>query len=76
MISDIVKKHRLERGMPISELARRTGLSRVTITDIENGNTDPKFSTVMKIYEVLNIDSQQIFFGRSVNLDLQRGKFT
>ena len=61
----------MDRGMSISELSRRTGLSRVTIADIENGKSDPKVKTALKICKALNEDPNDIFFNVIVNQELQ-----
>lgn len=57
-----LKMIRSDRGMSISELARRSGLSRVTITDIEKGIRNPTVRTVDAICRVLNKDPKEIFF--------------
>jgi DNA-binding XRE family transcriptional regulator len=51
----------MERGMSVSELARRTGLSRATIIDIENNRSDPRVQTVKRICSVLK-EKPNIFF--------------
>lgn len=61
-----LKVIRVERGMSITELARRTGLSRVTIYDIEKGQSDPLGSTIQKISDVLDKNPSDIFFGFGV----------
>ncbi len=49
MISNKVKEVRRKRGMSISELARRTNLSRVTIMNVENKEVIPNLETAILI---------------------------
>lgn len=61
-----VKKVRLERGMSISELARRAGLSRVAVTNIENGESNPLATSMYSISLALDKKISEIFFNHSV----------
>ena len=61
-----VKEARIERGMSVSELARRTGLSRTAINNIENKNSNPLASTMYVISIVLEKEVSEIFFAPSV----------
>lgn len=67
MVSNKLKKARTERGMSVSELARRSNLSRITISKIENGLSNPTVATVSAICKELNKNPNEIFFGVSVN---------
>lgn len=67
MISNKVKEVRIKRGMPISELARRTNLSRVTITNIENKKVIPSLESALLISRELDYSVDDIFFEISVN---------
>lgn len=71
MISNKVKEVRLKRGMPIAELARRTKLSRVTITNIENNKVIPSLETAFVIARELEREISDIFFEVHVNHELQ-----
>lgn len=71
MISNKAKIIRIERGMTISELARRTGLSRVTITNVENSLVIPSLDTAFLIAKELGKDINEIFFTHCVNHELQ-----
>lgn len=61
-----VKEIRTERGMSVSELARRTGLSRTAINNIEKGKSNPLASTMYVISSVLEKEISEIFFDASV----------
>lgn len=71
-MNNIVKQIRLERGMSVSELARRTGLSRVAITNIENGKSNPLATSMYSISSALNKKVSDIFFDPSVIQELQK----
>ena len=58
--------------MSVSELARRTGLSRVAITNIENGKSNPLASSMYSISLALNKKVSDIFFNPGVIQELQK----
>lgn len=72
MINNILKYVREERGMSKSELSRRSGISRITITKIEANNTNPKATTISSICKVLNKNPSEVFFTQDVNHEIQR----
>ena len=54
-----LKKYRLEAGLTQEQLAEKSGISRVTIANIERGSqTFIKSSTVIKLADALQINSQ------------------
>lgn len=69
-----LRKVRQDIGMSLSELARRAGTSRQTITNIELHGQEPSASLALSIAEVLKTDPYEIFFTKSVIQDLQNGK--
>lgn len=71
MISNSVKATRLKRGMSISELARRTNLSRVTIANVEKGEVVPSLETALSISRELEREVGEIFFESIVNHEFQ-----
>lgn len=62
MNSNNLKFIRKEKRFTITELARRTKLSRVTITNIENQKVTPRVDTAFKIARELDVDVTKIFF--------------
>lgn len=74
MIYNTLKKIREDRGMSKSELSRRSGVSRITITNIESQKTNPKATTIHSICRVLNKKPTDIFFIHPVNHELQNLK--
>lgn len=62
----MIKSIRTDKGISQSELARRSGISRVTINNIENGKQeDMKVETIRKIANALEVDVS-IFFDSDV----------
>lgn len=61
-------------GMPISELARRSGTSRQTITNIELHGQEPGVGLAISISNALKVDPRDIFFDNRVIQDLQDSK--
>lgn len=54
-----LKKYRVEAGLTQEQLAEKSGVSRVTIVNIERGNLAfIKSSTVIKLADALKINPQ------------------
>lgn len=54
---NILKEKRLEAALTQEELAKKSGISRVTIALLETGNlTTAKSSTILALAKALNID--------------------
>jgi len=62
MMDNRLKEIRIQRGMTISELARRSELSRITISNIENKKSNPTQSTIVAISSALGKNPTEIFF--------------
>lgn len=69
MKNNKVREVRREIGMPLSELARRTGTSRETMTKIELSGRVPNGMLLLAISNVLKIDPRELFFASDVNHD-------
>lgn len=52
----IVQTARKREGLTRKQLAAKTGLTYMTIRNIETGKTDPKMDTMLRIMEALNYD--------------------
>lgn len=62
-----IKEKREEMGMSQSELAQKSGVSRVTISGLENGlERNTTSQTLLRIAGALNTTIDQIFFPNSV----------
>lgn len=67
MNNNNLKVVRKERGISITELARRSNLSRITVSNVEKGYTNPTVSTVSAICNALDKNPNDIFFDVVVN---------
>ena len=57
-----LKELRIESGnMTQEQLAKKVGISRTMITEIENGNANPSVKVAKKIAAVLGIDWTKFF---------------
>lgn len=62
MIGNRVKELRTRRGMSVAELARRTKLSRVTITNVEEEKIIPNMKTAYLISKELDKSMTEVFY--------------
>jgi transcriptional regulator with XRE-family HTH domain len=51
-----IKERRKTMSMPQSQLANYTGLSVVTLSQIESGKANPSFNTLNEIFHFLNLE--------------------
>jgi len=51
-----IKERRKIMSMPQSQLADYTGLSVVTLSQIESGKANPSFETLSEIFHFLNLE--------------------
>ncbi len=56
-----IRFERLKKGLSQEELAEKTDLSRRAISCIECGVNDPKYTTLLKISEALDINISNLF---------------
>lgn len=66
-----LREVRLDIGMSVSELARRTNTSRQTITNIELHGQEPSGFLMLAISKALKKDPREIFFTNDVIQGLQ-----
>jgi transcriptional regulator with XRE-family HTH domain len=55
-IGQKIKERRKIMAMPQSQLANYTGLSVVTLSQIENGKANPSLDTLNEIFHFLNLE--------------------
>lgn len=60
LFSDNLKKMREKRGYTHQELADLVGVNRVTYTNWENGNREPKFEKVIELAKVLKANTDYL----------------
>ncbi len=61
MVKDKLREIRTSRGMSIRKLADYSGVSKSTISDIENGNVNPTTVTIKKLAKGLGVP-EEVFF--------------
>ena len=54
-LADLIVRLRVRRGLTQSELAKLAGTTQSTISLIENGDADPRTSTIGKIFNALSV---------------------
>ena len=55
LLSSRLKALRVENGWTLDEVAVKTGISKATLSKLENGRTNLTFATVLKLSQGLNI---------------------
>lgn len=56
-----LRRKRLERAISLSELARRSGVSKATVSGLERGAGNPSVDTVWALAEALNVSFGELF---------------
>jgi len=56
-----VEKYRLEKGLSLSELARRSDMAKSHLSYIEDGTTSPTIDTLCKISKALEVPCCELF---------------
>lgn len=62
VIGQRVRALREARGLPQSEIERRTGLLRCYVSRVENGHTIPSIETLEKLSRALEVPLYQLFY--------------
>ncbi|KHO39104.1 DNA-binding protein [Clostridium tetani] len=61
MIGEKIQKLRKEKNLSLRALAEKAGISKSTLSDIENGNTNPTTNTLNKLATALNVSLEDLF---------------
>jgi transcriptional regulator with XRE-family HTH domain len=56
-----LKRRRLERGISLSELARRANISKATLSSLERGSGNPSVDTVWALAQALSVPFGDLF---------------
>ena len=56
-----LERRRLERAISLSELARRAGISKATLSGLERGTGNPSVDTVWALAQALNVPFGDLF---------------
>ena len=58
---EAIRSKRIEAGLPLAEVARRSGVNAVTLSRIENGHVLPRDYTVGRIARALGVSPAELF---------------
>ena len=65
MYKNKIRKYRIERGMQLTELAKKSGISAGYLSHLENGSRDNPSKEVMEnIAIILNVSIAELFFSK------------
>lgn len=56
-----VRKLRFEHSLTLDDLSRRSGLSKATLSRVENGKISPTYDAIVKIAAALDMETQELF---------------
>lgn len=60
-LGERIRKIRKIKGLSILDIKEKTGLSKSTISDLENGKSSPTTETLQKIADALKVDIREFF---------------
>lgn len=60
-MKNLISQIRQERGIRQDELAKALGVSRQTISSLENGRYDPSIQLAYKIAKLFNMSIEEVF---------------
>lgn len=60
-IAEVIRKTRKKRKMRLADLSLLSGVAIATLSDLENGNRDPRLSTVQRVFDALDIRPNDVF---------------
>lgn len=69
MIGDKLKKLRISKEMSLRALAKEAGISKSTLSKIENNQSNPTSATLKKLATALNVDLKDIFEKETDKID-------
>ena len=55
-----LRKLRLEKGLTQAELAKKAGVSEISIRKYEDGSRNPKIQTLIKLADVLQVSLSEL----------------
>jgi len=59
-LGDNLKRIRIKKGITQIEIARRLGVDRSFVSNIENGKNNPTLSTITSLAKVLDVPSTEL----------------
>ncbi|WP_063021998.1 helix-turn-helix domain-containing protein [Nocardia niwae] len=73
LVARNVRRYRRERSMTLGELARRSGLSKQTLSKIEQGAGNPTVETLALLGGALNVSARRLLTEWGTPVYVQRG---
>lgn len=64
-----IRETRIRKNLKQSDIAEKLNVTRVTVTNIENGKNKGNFEMLKQICEILNVSADFILFGKEKNDD-------
>lgn len=65
-MKNIIKALRAKQNMTQEELAKKLGISRPALSDIENNKVIPNGKIVIRLANIFKVPAEQIFFEETV----------
>lgn len=59
-LGERLKKLRNKQGISIRELAERVDMGYTNVSNIETGKVNPKYTTLVKLAEALEVDPREL----------------
>lgn len=76
LVARNVRRYRRERGLSLGELGRRSGLSKQTLSKLEQGEGNPTVETLTQLSEALDVQVRRLFTEWGTPVFVQRrGEF-
>lgn len=76
VLGGLINKYRALRGLSYRQLSKATNISCTLLSDTENGNKIPRFETIIKIAEALDIPLNEIFSENIIPIGTQKSSNT
>jgi transcriptional regulator with XRE-family HTH domain len=69
VVGDNLKAARLQHGLSVSELARRAGIGKGTLSELESGRRNPTLETLQALAGVLDVPLGWLLIAETADID-------
>lgn len=73
ILGDNLRRLRQERNLSLGQLAERSGVSKVMLSQVERGDSNPTVNTLWKIANGLGVSYSSLMESHAPNVDVVRG---